>query len=270
VARAEGQKLLDRDSIKILNERTPLRLLREAALGNSVPPYHRRDFVLSAFTRALLLDDAENGLPLAAGLRETGADKENYLAAYQSAPNVEERRFAGVFYLLHHPESRPYLASGIGRLGRVNTIDAYRDNWWCPVDMPAELNARTVMGAEYLYGRLRREDADSPAWSAEFLTADDRREAMTEMKRLATTFSGPDYLIAQTMKYAKAHPKNPRVPEALHYALRSQRYGCVRAETAKAAEAAWRYLWRRYPKDPWTRKTNYPFEPPNVPGQPAS
>src|SRR5207244_47090 len=108
----EGKPLLDRDSVKILNERTPIRLLREAALSGSAPACHQRDFVLSAFTRALLLDDAGNGLPLAEKLRAMGADPQRYLDAYTRASDPDDRRFAGVFYILHHPEARPYLASG--------------------------------------------------------------------------------------------------------------------------------------------------------------
>ena len=67
------------------------------------------------------------------------------------------------------------------------------------------------------------------------------------------------------MQWARAHPDDARLPEALHGALRSQRFGCLTAQTAAAAEQAWRYLWRRYPKHPWTRKSNYSFESENLP-----
>ncbi len=264
VAAAAGKELFDRDSIKILNERTPLRLLRQAALSEQVPEYHRRDFVLTGFTRAVLLDDLENGVPLARKLRAIDADPAGYLEPYLNLTDAGERRFAAIYYLLHHPEARPYLAAGYGRLGRPGRIDDYRDNWWCPVDITVELNARTGMS---WYGGLPapRRDPDGPASIASFLTATDRQEAAQEMKRLAATRSGPDFLIDQTMRWARAHPQDPRAPEALHFALRSQRYGCVTGATAASAEKAWRYLWRRYPKDAWTRKTNYNFEPENLP-----
>jgi hypothetical protein len=261
--RLTGQWLLDRDSIKTLNERTPLRLLRDAALSGDVPESSVRDFTLSAFTRAVLLDRDDVGVALAAKLTALGADPSNYLEQYRQARG-ESRRFAGIFYLLHHPESRPYIASGAGRLGRPNTIDAYRDNWWCPVDVAVELNARSMMSeTEEPLGK--REDVDSAAWSVAFLSEADRQEAKSELGQIAASGTGPDYLIEQTLTYAKAHPADPRMPEALHYALRSQRYGCVRSGTAKLAETAWRYLWRKYPKSPWTTKTNYFFEPENLP-----
>jgi hypothetical protein len=85
------------------------------------------------------------------------------------------------------------------------------------------------------------------------------------MAKLAALNSGPDYLIAETMRHARDHVQDPRVPEALHYALRSQRYGCAREQTAALATEAWRYMWRIYPRDRWTKKSNYNFEPGNLP-----
>jgi len=256
--------LLYRDSTKILNDRAPTRVLREAALKGAFAPSVQYDFVLTAFTRALLLDDTANGLPLAEKLTEIGADKESLLAAYRDAKDPSDRRFAGVFYVLHHPEARPYLASGLGRETPPERLDDYRDNWWCPVDVTVDLDARTNW-SEYGGELLRRQNPDLPSWSATFLTTADRETAKRENAKLAATGSGPDYLIAESMRYARAHPEDPRVPEALHGALRAQRYGCVTAKTAAAAEQAWRYLWRRYPKSPWTRKSNYNFESENLP-----
>jgi hypothetical protein len=264
LTRAAGQRLLDRDSIKTLNERAPMRVLRRAALSGAVPKYGERDFVLSAFTRALLLDDAGNGLPLASRLRDMGADPQNYLSAYKNAADPTSRRFAGVFYILHHPESRPYFSSGMGRDSRPGRIDDYRDNWWCPFDVAVELDARANW-SQYSGTLPARQDPDSAAGSEAFLSEDDRRKATAETAILAATESGPDYLIREVMTYARAHPKDPRIPEALHFALRSQRYGCVRGQTAAAAEAAWRYLWRRYPNSIWARKSNYNFESENLP-----
>jgi hypothetical protein len=264
VAPAAGKDLLDRDSIKVLNERTPMRLLRQAALSGSVPGYHEPDFVLSVFTRAVLLDDVEDGVPLAQRLGAMGADRSGYLTPYLSAAEPEARRFAAIFYLLHHPEARPYIASGMGRLTRAGRIDDYRDNWWCPVDIQVELDARTNM-SQYSGPLPERQDPDAPRWGVAFLSADDRKEAAQEMKRLAATGSGPDFFLAETMRWAKAHPSDPRVPEALRWALRSQRYGCVTRHTAAAAEMAGKYLWRRYPKNPWTRLSYYPFESENLP-----
>jgi hypothetical protein len=171
--KAAGQPLLDRDSIKILNERTPMRLLREAALGDGVPPYAKRDFVLMAFTRALLLDDSDDGLNLAAALQASGADPGGYLNYYQSAATAEDRRFAGVVFILHHPEARPYLASGLGRDGRPGQIESYRDNWWCPVDVEVELDGRPAM-LGYLDSPEARKDPDAQGRGAVFLTDEDR------------------------------------------------------------------------------------------------
>lgn len=258
------KNLLDRDSIKILNERTPMRLLRELALSGNVPEFYKVDFVTTAFTRALLLNDAEDGVLLAQRLVELKADRQGYLDTYLKAPGSESRQFAGIFWVLHHPEARPYLASSYVRWEKPGRIESFRDNWWCPVDMAAELNSRHQAHDEWRMP-VARDDVDAPRWFVAALTDEQRKQAKAEMAKLAATKSGPDWLIAQTMAWTMAHPKDPRNPEALHYALRSQRYGCVRDETAADAEKAWRYLWRTYPNNSWTKKTNYPFSPGNVP-----
>jgi hypothetical protein len=246
-SRTEGKPLLDRDAVITLNEQLPLAMLAQAALSDNLPKYVERDVVIAAFTRALLLENPEHGVKLAAKLAAVGADQQSYLPAYRDARDPVERRFAGIFYLLHHPESRPYVVSGFSRLGRPGSIDPYRDNWWCPVDAFSPKGA-TVSGS-----------------APPFLTGADRNQAAGEFATLAAAGGGPDYLIDHVMQYARAHRSDPRVPEAIHYALRSQRYGCPTAATPAKAEQAWRYMWRVYPRNPWTRKSNYPFESENLP-----
>ncbi|MEO8663653.1 MAG: hypothetical protein ABI693_34670 [Bryobacteraceae bacterium] len=129
--------------------------------------------------------------------------------------------------------------------------------------MNVELDARSALpGLRFpLKPRLDPETAPGAA----FLSIDHRRAALRERTALAERGSAPDYFLRETMQWAKDAPEDPRVPEALHYALRSQRYGCATKQTAQAAERAWRYLWMRYPKNPWTPKSNYPFEDEHLP-----
>jgi hypothetical protein len=256
---AKSGFLFDHDARRVLNERTPLRILWEAAESGQVPETELRGLVTSAFTRALMLEDWVHAIALASRLAEIGADRQRYLSRLGDTQVAEERRFAGVFYLLHHPEARPYLSSGTGRMAGAEKIDNYRDNWWCPVDVVFKLEARTASWP-YLH-----QDPDQPWWQISFLSDDVRNEAGEEIKKLAATHTGPDYLIAETMRYATAHPKDPRIPEALHYALRSQRYGCVRMETQAASKEAWTFMARHYPRNSWTAQTNYNFEQENVP-----
>ena len=115
-------------------------------------------------------------MPLAEKLQQIGADHQHFLESYKAAKGEGNRRFAGIFYLLHHPESRPYLASGMGRMGKAEELDDYRDNWWCPVDIGVELDARTNTST-YAGPLPPRGDTQSPQWSAAFLSEEDRQKA---------------------------------------------------------------------------------------------
>lgn len=54
------------------------------------------------------------------------------------------------------------------------------------------------------------------------------------------------------MAWAKAHPGDPRVAEALHLVVRATQYGEADSDTSKAA---YLLLHNRFPRNPWTAKT---------------
>ncbi|MEO8663654.1 MAG: hypothetical protein ABI693_34675 [Bryobacteraceae bacterium] len=95
--RASGKDLLDRDSIKILNEQAPQQTLREIVFSNGIPDYHRSDVLISVFTRALLLADEDTSVPLARLLRAAGADRSGYLRTYLATPKGAARHRAGTY-----------------------------------------------------------------------------------------------------------------------------------------------------------------------------
>jgi outer membrane protein assembly factor BamD (BamD/ComL family) len=64
-------------------------------------------------------------------------------------------------------------------------------------------------------------------------------------------------LTNQVLAYAKQHPQDPRVPQALHLAIRSTRFGCTNAETSRLSKTAFDFLHERYPQSEWTAKTKY-------------
>ncbi len=67
-----------------------------------------------------------------------------------------------------------------------------------------------------------------------------------------------DYLLKQAMEWARSHPDDPRVPEALHRGVRrGYPYGGGTPAYGKTAKAAFEMLHQKYPKSPWTAKTPY-------------
>ena len=97
-----------------------------------------------------------------------------------------------------------------------------------------------------------------PPMSLRFLTPDQRSAAETEWKQIrAAEPWGATYLARQTLDWARKHPDDPRLPEALHRAVQASRYRCTDADTGKYSQQAFDLLHRKYPKSSWTARTKY-------------
>ena len=99
----------------------------------------------------------------------------------------------------------------------------------------------------------RDPDFPSPQW----LTASQIDAAKQEWAKLSQVGTAPNYLVQQVIAYAKQHGEDPRVPQALHLAVRSTRFGCTNVETSKLSKAAFDFLHEHYPDNEWTAKTKY-------------
>ena len=88
-----------------------------------------------------------------------------------------------------------------------------------------------------------------------FLTADDRRHAGIERELLKQFDTAPNELGRRVLEWSRAHPQDPRAPEALHRVVRATRYGCTNDATGAVSRDAFTLLHTRYPKSPWTAKT---------------
>jgi hypothetical protein len=233
---------LDRDATRVLNRGIPYRLVKETAASGALPENLRPEVLLTAFTRGLMLGEdlteLAKDLPLA--------------APYLEERTPEGRQFAAALILLRHPGARPYFGSGISRETRPGRIDNYRDNWWCPMDVVGALDTRASQYGWASPNLLQRStDPIAPA----FLTVDDTAEAAREFQKLAALGPATDFLGGIVLDYAGVHPDDPRVPEALHYVVRSARFGCSDTDTWKTTRAAFRLLHTRYPKSQWARRT---------------
>lgn len=246
-----GSERLDRDSARLLNVRTPLRLLADASKSNVLPQNLRRELRLTALVRAVLLDRRETVADLVPALAEPAQELSAYVNAYRLETTDDGRRFAAAILLLHSPEARPYVASGISRQTKPGKIDSYRDNWWCPVTMTNDLDSVANVG-EY----EPRPPIDAGA--ARFLSPDDIAQASKEFTALTKTGSATDSLGRIVVDYAMKHPGDPRLAEALFLVIRSNRYGCDRFDDAHQAREALRLLKRRFAASDFARRgANY-------------
>ncbi len=242
----------DRDAARVLNRETPFRLLASAALGDSLPAGLRREALTVAFTRGLMLD--KDLSEIARKLAATESDLAPLTEGYLRETTAEGRRFAAAFLVLHRPESRPYFASNVSRQTPPGKLDSFRDNWWCPLDIDADLDSRANMGDWDTSGPtvLQRSTRDV---TPEFLSGDVAAEAKSEFARLGAMHAATDFLGGVVFRYAESNRDDPRIPEALHYLVRSGHYGCVDVGTWRTTRAAFRMLHLNYPRSVWTRRT---------------
>ena len=71
--------------------------------------------------------------------------------------------------------------------------------------------------------------------------------------------SAPLYLPRIVIEWAKKHPDDTRVPEALHLAVRATRYGCDDVVKNPYSHEAFNLLHHNYPKSEWAKKTPFWF-----------
>jgi hypothetical protein len=91
---------------------------------------------------------------------------------------------------------------------------------------------------------------------------EDRDARSRELNELHEKGSTEMFLAPIIFNWAKAHPDDPQVPEALHRLVVVTRYGCRNGDPAigQISRAAFDLLHKQYPKDRWTAETPYWFE----------
>ncbi len=266
---AENASHFDSDASVVLTERLPLRMLAEAAKSPALPKPLRRDIVIAAWTRAILLDRETIARELVPTAQELVPEAAGEFAEYNRTTDVPALRFAAVLAILRNPGFRPFVTAGYPRgnlytVGepRFDRIDDLHDNWWCSLTPNAENQS---YGRDYyrmfinLSSPLREIYADGKISSPSFLTEDDRADVGHEQSELAAQPGAPNWLGKRALDWANARPDDPRVPEALHLVVRAWRYGCAESTGENYSKEAFELLHKRYPDSEWTKKTPYWF-----------
>jgi hypothetical protein len=254
----------------VLTEKLPLRMLAEAAKSTTLPALLRREIVIAAWTRAILLNNEATARELVPTAQELVPEIKDALADYSSAPDTSSRKFAAVFAILLSPGFRPFVSAGYHRgelytvgESRFDRIDNLHDNWWCA---SAPTSQNQAYGANYytmfatLSSPLSEIYPQGKVPSPIFLTKDDRATATKERAKLESQPAAPNWLGKQALAWANSHPDDPRVPEALHLVVRARRYGCADSSGENYSKPAFTLLHNLYPENPWTKQTPYWFQ----------
>ena len=246
----------DWDGAQILNRKMPLGVLLQVAESQELPQALRVEVARSGWTRAVLLEDSSAD-SFAEILARDDKDLRGAMEDFRNAKTPEEKHDSALLALLRNPGLRPYVTIGLLREGVART-DSFHDNWWC---------AHVSIGPRDQVGGIGPEaPAEDPLLAIypdrhvrapRFLSAGDGDAANRESGKLQNIEAAPDYLARETLAWAKAQPDDSRVTEALYRVVRATRYGCTDESTSKLSRAAFDYLHKNYPKDPWTAKTKY-------------
>ena len=247
----QNRPLFDSDAAKVLNEKMPLSLLKQAALSKTLPDHLRRDLAQAAWLRAVILSDQVTAAELVPTLKSLVPELSTLLDNFLAARDPEAKKFAGIYAWLKFPGLEPVVDAGIGRQIPLSEQDSYRDNWWCSAAFTANAD-----DSEESAKKRAANDVMSPA----FLTKAQRSNASSEYLLLSTVGAGPNYISRQVIEWATSNPTDARVPEALHLAVNTTRHGCTDKQTGRWSKAAYDFLHRRYPNNAWTKRTPYWFK----------
>lgn len=263
---ASWKALFDADAAVVFNEMLPLRLWMEAIESPVLPDHLRLTVARAAWTRSILLDREDTALAVAGFLKGRDAVLGPVLSAYTDAQTHEARKSAAVIILLKHPGLHPYVSGGLGRLEPADSMDNYRDNWWCALNCSrlSGENCRSDIFNYYIDGTAMNEPmkvlypGNKMAFPA-FISAADRKEAESERTALASLGPAPNYLTGYVVSCARSKSSPQDLAEALHLSVKSTRYGCTDDATTKYSKEAFEILHKKYPKSPWAKKTPYWF-----------
>jgi hypothetical protein len=242
-----GGDVFDDDAAAALTKLTPLAVLAKAAASPRLPLDLRREVAQAAWVRAVVLDDDETAQAVA----RTSTAFAPHLSEYLKEKDANARRSAALLTLLRFPGLHPGVTSGQPREKGLAQIDSYRHNWWC--------ESKPDSPTQHWEGEMRILYPDGKASPPRFLNDAEKRAAAQGRRKLAALPTAPNYLSAAAIAWAKRSPDDPRVPEALHLAVRTTRYGCVDDRSGPLSKEAFRLLHSRYPKSKWTRNTPYWF-----------
>ncbi len=254
----------DRDSARVFNEAMSLPVLRRAIATKALPAHLRKQLILAAWVRAVLLSEDDTAGALAADLVLSYPELKPELQAWSSATGPESRQFAAAMLMMHFPGVSPFVQSGIPRRARLAGIDDFQENWWCGFGIGGDLDQPTRGRRSYLFeydsGGPRRAAAKrrpEPAEFPQFLDSAEKAALLAEWGKLAEVETAPSYFGRIVISWAARNPGDARVPEALHLVVKATRYGCNDDGSGRYSRQAFELLHQKYPDSKWAKMTPY-------------
>jgi hypothetical protein len=239
---------LDEDSVGALNHVVPLSLLIDATSNSLMPENLQADIAQAAWVRAVVLGDVASARTLAERLAKLKPELAGEMAKYLAEKDSAASRFTATFLMLRAPGLEPLVRAGFGRETSVLKSDIMRDNWW--LLKPAESASGMHQALIDLY-------PDGHFGPVDFLPPAKRAQGEKEWQDLnRVAANSVNYLCANAIEWARAHPRDARVPQALHLAVEATHYG-PSEKSSPYSRQAFELLHRAYPNSEWTQRTKY-------------
>jgi hypothetical protein len=235
---------LDDVTAVVFNQRLPLRLLREAALSSALPANVRFAVAHMAWTRALLLDDADTARALSPYLAQCQPAFAPWLDDYNRATTTDGRHVLGLLALMRFSSTEPIVRAGLER--DFAAYDTFRDNWWCSVG-PQQTPEASYLFTQKLVARGLQPDPP-------FLGAADRGEVNEQLTQLQKIPYASDYFAQQALTWVAQHPDDPHNADVIGFAMRVVRNACRSDATKDLNHRLFDLLQTRYPKSDWAAR----------------
>lgn len=235
----------DESIVDIFNTHFPMAYLASVSRDAALPDYLQRRLVVAAWIRAILLKDYRVAQEMAREVPRLAPEMAPLFESYLKANTNFERDHAALYILLKFPRLSPFVESGIPSWANSEELDYYfQSAWWCaPTDTD--------------YTR-KGEEVPKIVPRPSFLSAAQMAAGRREREELKAMGDAKSYLGKQVLAWAKAAPKDERLPEALYIAVMANsqyKYGCDGwsfDETTR--EQAATLLRKNYPRSAWTEK----------------
>jgi hypothetical protein len=250
--------LLERNAAYTLNRWAPTSSIARAAECKTSDLTACAPIRIATWTRAVVLGDDSTASKICDWLTGSVPALAPYVRAYRTAPDADARRFEATWLLLHAPGMTPWVRWGAGRAAPPDERDMFRDNWW-----PTESAKQRAwfMGEEDPTGREPEIWTNPPGWdrtlAEKIFSSAEREQADRELAALAKVGPGANFLCQQTLAWARSHPSDPRLAEALHLCVQATRYGYTDEATTSWSRRAFSLLHSRFPTSQWAVKTQY-------------
>jgi tetratricopeptide (TPR) repeat protein len=227
----------DMDFTAPFNVEVPLGRWVDAASTVDLPAALRADIAQAGWVRAVVLHRPTEAQALAQRLAELRPQLRAPMQSWLAEKDADAARFKAVLLMMRTPGLQPEVRPGFGRLTADGQIDDFRDNWWTLSEPKAS--------------------EGNPAAPPDFLPEPERATGRKEWQQLLSTAAqATDYLSSETIAWARLHRDDPRVPEALHLAVRTSRY-TSNATPTRFPKQAFQLLHSWYPKSTWAAQTPY-------------